>query len=269
MAFIKGRNWCKEQTATTGTGNITLTGARAPGRTIASVVSVSDTWRYSISHPTLNEFESGLATQLTSTTFSRAPTVSSNANALVNFSAGTKNVDMVWDQTDIDEASAGGLTAITTSSALITALATNIDCVSFTIPANTLKVGSVYKLNAYAAFSHQAAAAPTITTALVVNALEVLTVAATPPSVLTTLGVNAEAIFTCRSIGASGTINSFVAAWMGGSTGAGQGGANSQDNATTTIDTTVARTIILRIRMSTAVASNTLRCNQAFVQKVN
>lgn len=160
------------------------------------------------------------------------------------------------------------LTSITASSAQVTNATTNVDCVSYPIPANDLEVGAVIKLTALLAFVHTAGATPTVTVALVVNGVEVLTAVAVPASVAATFGVKAEAIFTCRSIGASGTINSYVAVEMGGVTGASGGGAASQDNATTTVDTTVARTVVLRVRMSTAVASNSIRCNQAFGERI-
>lgn len=94
MSFITA-DFVKETSATTGTGTITLSGVRSPGRTFSSVVANGDTFHYSISHQTLNEWETGLATMATSTTFTRTTVFSSsNANAAVNFSAGTKNVDL-------------------------------------------------------------------------------------------------------------------------------------------------------------------------------
>lgn len=95
MAFITA-DFVKETSTTTGTGTITLAGARSPARTFSSVVATSDTFHYSISHTTLNEWEVGLGTLASSTTFTRTTVLSSsNAGAAVNFTAGTKNVDMV------------------------------------------------------------------------------------------------------------------------------------------------------------------------------
>lgn len=94
MAF-RTNDFLKETSTTTGTGNITLGGARTPGSTFASAISNGDTFHYAISHDTLNEWETGLGTMLTSTTFSRSVISSSNANALVNFSGGSKRVDVV------------------------------------------------------------------------------------------------------------------------------------------------------------------------------
>jgi hypothetical protein len=91
-----------ESSTSTTTGNFTLAGAKNPGRTFATAgVAVSDTFKYLIRHDTSNEWEVGLGTLLTSTTFSRSAITSSNANALVNFSAGTKTVELVIDSQDL------------------------------------------------------------------------------------------------------------------------------------------------------------------------
>jgi hypothetical protein len=87
-----------ETSTTTGTGVLTLAGAITGFRTFASVCATSDTCYYMIEAidadgiPT-GEWETGLGTYsgtnaLTRTSVSR----SSNANAAVNFSAGTKRV---------------------------------------------------------------------------------------------------------------------------------------------------------------------------------
>lgn len=101
MAFIRA-DFCKETTTTTLTGNITLLGARNPARAFSVAVANGDTFKYAISHTSANEWEVGLGTMLTSTTFSRSVIASSNANALVSFSAGTKNVDLIVDATDLN-----------------------------------------------------------------------------------------------------------------------------------------------------------------------
>ena len=87
-----------ETATTTGTGNITLAGAVAGYRTFTSAIGLSTIFDYSIEAVDANaiptgEWEvgegylSGTATLVRSTVGS-----SSNANALVNFSAGTKRV---------------------------------------------------------------------------------------------------------------------------------------------------------------------------------
>jgi hypothetical protein len=101
-----------ESSTTTGTGTITLGGAKNPGRTFATAgVANGDTFKYRISHDVNNEWEVGTGTQVTSTTFSRSVIASSNANALVSFTAGNKTVELVVDKGDLDamESGAGGL----------------------------------------------------------------------------------------------------------------------------------------------------------------
>lgn len=92
-----------ESSTTTGTGTITLGGAKNPGRTFATAgVANGDTFKYRISHDVNNEWEVGTGTMVTSTTFNRSVLFSSNANALVNFSAGNKTVEMVVDAADLN-----------------------------------------------------------------------------------------------------------------------------------------------------------------------
>jgi hypothetical protein len=79
----------QETTTTTGTGAITLAGAVAGFRTFASVMAANDTCYYVIQGTT--EWEVGVGTFNTTLTRTTVQS-SSNAGALVNFSAGTKNV---------------------------------------------------------------------------------------------------------------------------------------------------------------------------------
>lgn len=81
----------KETTTTTGTGNITLAGAATGYATFTSQFVAGDTVSYAILSAT--EREVGTGTMLTTTTFSRDEVLySTNSNALVNFSAGSKDV---------------------------------------------------------------------------------------------------------------------------------------------------------------------------------
>ena len=82
----------KETSTTTGTGTFTLDGAVTGFETFSSAIGNSNTTYYAIEIPNSTEFEVGLGTvsagQLARTTVIS----SSNSDALVNFSAGTKNV---------------------------------------------------------------------------------------------------------------------------------------------------------------------------------
>jgi hypothetical protein len=80
-----------ETTTTTGTGAITLAGAIGGYRAFSSVILANgDMFPYVIAGGA--EWETGIGTRTGATTFTRVPTSSSNANALVSFSAGTKEV---------------------------------------------------------------------------------------------------------------------------------------------------------------------------------
>lgn len=96
-----------ETSTTTGTGNITLAGAVTGFQTFAAPFTVGDEFSYAIEavdasgNPT-GEYENGGGILLTSSTFERyVVNTSSNAGALVNFSAGTKYVYVTWDTDDI------------------------------------------------------------------------------------------------------------------------------------------------------------------------
>ena len=84
----------KETTTTTGTGDITLAGAVAQYVAFSSVYSVGDDQvPYAIVGQTGTEWEVGLGTYSASNTLRRDKVyTSSNSNAAVNFSAGTKDV---------------------------------------------------------------------------------------------------------------------------------------------------------------------------------
>jgi len=94
MALVSGDR-ILETSTTTGTGTITVAGAAAGYRTIATVATANgDRFIYTIAGGT--EWEVGIGVRASATTFTRATVrvlSSSNSNALVNFSAGTK---LVW-----------------------------------------------------------------------------------------------------------------------------------------------------------------------------
>ncbi len=83
----------KETTTTTGTGNITLAGAATNFQTFTSEFATNEIFSYAIIDDTNNAWEVGLGHLSASTTLVRDQVYdSTNAGALVNFSAGTKNV---------------------------------------------------------------------------------------------------------------------------------------------------------------------------------
>lgn len=81
----------KETSTTTGTGDITLAGAATGFRTLASEYAIGEAFYYAIALGT--EWETGLGTLSGSSTLVRSRVdKSSNADALVSFGAGTKEV---------------------------------------------------------------------------------------------------------------------------------------------------------------------------------
>jgi len=90
MAEIADR--VKETTTTTGTGTITLGGAATGFRTFSSAFSNGDSVYYCIQVAGGADWEVGIGT-FSSTTLTRDIVLtSSNSNALVSFSAGSKDV---------------------------------------------------------------------------------------------------------------------------------------------------------------------------------
>ncbi len=87
----------KETTTSTGTGNLTLAGAVSTFQAFSAVCANNDTFYYRVAHQSANEWEVGFGTFVSATPAIARTTVieSSNADAAVNFSAGTKDVILV------------------------------------------------------------------------------------------------------------------------------------------------------------------------------
>lgn len=92
MALIV-KNRVRETTATTGTGALALAGAVSDHRSFASVMAIGDTAWVTTLQPGANAWETGLYTYSAANTLTRTTIYdSTNANAAVNFGAGTKEV---------------------------------------------------------------------------------------------------------------------------------------------------------------------------------
>lgn len=92
MAFVLADR-VRETTTTTGTGTVTLAGAVTGFQTFAAIGNGNTTY-YTIAGQGTSEWEVGIGTYTSAGTTLARNTVlaSSNAGALVNFSAGTKDV---------------------------------------------------------------------------------------------------------------------------------------------------------------------------------
>lgn len=94
------RDRVMETSTTTGTGNITLAAAVTGYRTFTSAIGLSVLFEYCIEAVDANgiatgEWETGTGYLSGTTTLVRGVSASSNANALVNFSAGTKRAFII------------------------------------------------------------------------------------------------------------------------------------------------------------------------------
>jgi hypothetical protein len=98
----------KDQTESTGTGSITLSGIAPAGfRTVVSAHTSGATISYRINSSDQSQWEVGQGV-LTGSTLSRATVfASSNADALVNFSAGVKSVITTLVADDLTKESLG------------------------------------------------------------------------------------------------------------------------------------------------------------------
>lgn len=92
MAYIVADR-VKETTTVTGTGPATLLGAVSGYRTFASALSIGDTCAYAIVNANASEWEVGIGTYSAANTLTRTTIqASTNSNAAVVFTAGTKDV---------------------------------------------------------------------------------------------------------------------------------------------------------------------------------
>jgi len=112
MAFVLADR-VKETTTTTGTGTVTLLGASTGFQSFSAIGNTNTTY-YTIAGQTSSEWEVGIGTYTSSgTTLARTTVISSsNAGALVNFSAGTKDVFVTYPAEYTANSIGGGVGAV-------------------------------------------------------------------------------------------------------------------------------------------------------------
>ena len=112
MAFVLADR-VKETTTTTGTGTVTLLGASTGFQSFSAIGNTNTTY-YTIAGQTGSEWEVGIGTYTSSgTTLARTTVISSsNAGAVVNFSAGTKDVFVTYPAEFTANAIGGGIGAV-------------------------------------------------------------------------------------------------------------------------------------------------------------
>jgi len=137
MALVLN-NRVRETTATTGTGDVTLAGAVDGFQTFSAGIGNSNTTYYAISLNTENEWEVGLGTlNADSSTLTRTSVLeSSNGDAAVDFSAGSKEIFCTLPAEkavylDASDAQVGGFSSLADDGS--PQLGANLDVVTFDI----------------------------------------------------------------------------------------------------------------------------------------
>ena len=160
----------KETTTTTGTGTVTLAGASTGYQSFSAIGNANTTY-YCIAGQGTSEWEVGIGTYTSSgTTLSRDTILaSSNSGSAVNFSAGTKDVFVVYPAgKSINLDASGNATALGTPASCTVTNFTGTASINIngTVGATTPNTGAFTTLSAtgVATFSAGSAAAPAITT---------------------------------------------------------------------------------------------------------
>ena len=105
----------RETSTTTGTGALTLAGAVVGYQTFSAAIGNANTCYYTIANPGIAEWEVGIGTYATSgNTLTRTTVLkSSNSNAAVSFTAGSKDVFVTYPASKSVYQNASGNVVIT------------------------------------------------------------------------------------------------------------------------------------------------------------
>lgn len=146
--------------------------------------------------------------------------------------------------------------------------ASNMSFTVHTVEANDWNAGTLFRLSGHFLFEHTAAATPTLTAELLVGGSVVETAVLTPFSTALTYAGKVEAIVCCRSTGSPGTMKTDLQFHASAGVNSHQALVGSLTVANNNLTTTVSRELRLRIRMTTAVASNTLTVVQGYTERL-
>lgn len=160
------------------------------------------------------------------------------------------------------------IVSVNTANAAVTNATTNLSCSSYTIPANLPDIGSLYRFNGYFTYNHAAAATPTLTAELVAGGAVIASTVMTPISAAINRAGTLVAHLTFQSVGAAGAAMGSVIFMTGAGNTLADGLAGDVATTTDAVATTGALAVELRIRMTTAVAANTLTVVQGFVERL-
>ncbi len=162
------------------------------------------------------------------------------------------------------------LVSVNTTMPTATAATTNLSCGgAFPIPADTARIGAFYRATGQYLFEHTAAATPVIVHEWLVDGVVVDTRNATPIATAADYHGRIIAEIRFQTLGATGT--AMCSMWLNANQPVTYDFgviAGTSGKTLTTVDTTQALTIELRVRMVTGVASNILTVIQGFVERL-
>lgn len=144
---------------------------------------------------------------------------------------------------------------------------TNLSVGAITIAGNTTQVGTTYIANLSVEFVHTASANPTLTLEWVYGGTVVASRVITVTAIAGTYTLWVEGYFRHTTIGVGSSARvSIRSVCTAGATVADQIGDTTAVPAA--LNTTISRTLELRVRMTTAVASNNITLHQALIQRL-
>ncbi len=259
-----------DTTTTVGTGAITLAGSAPTGfQTFASAMAVNDYCSYCIVGG--SEWEVGLGELTGSTTLTRRQVFSSsNSDALVSFSSGTKSVYITQSghrkgtSVVFIFVSTGQVTNTTTESSV---LGSGIGTLTF--PANSLFLWRTIRLQACGILS----------TALVPGTLRIKvklgttvildTAAQTPTSSIVDLIWKLDAVITVRAVGSVTTVIGQAAFEYQATALSAMAVWAMTNTAAINVDLTASQVLDVTATWNTANASNNIRCTNCTVESLN
>lgn len=170
------------------------------------------------------------------------------------------------DKTKLDATGRGVFSLVASQAA--TAAVTVLVGATYSVPANSAAIGTVYRIRVWYRFV-STVSPPTLTFRLTVAGVAVATIVVTSVSAAATAGGLLEGEITIRTTGAGGTLMAaLVCSNNHGITNATNWNAQNVTISTAAIDTTAANIIEIDAKMTTAVAANTLTLSQGTVELV-
>lgn len=158
--------------------------------------------------------------------------------------------------------------AVATGAGAVTGAVTNISCGVYTVPANSVAVGTTFRFTCSYVFAHTATP-PTLTFEVLIGGVVAETLILTFVASATTQGGLMEGYLRVQTTGAPGSANVTMSGVSGGGLALSSQNAQSVAVATDAITTTGTVTLELRARMTTLVAANTLTVMIGMVERLN